>query len=821
MLQKSKILAAVSFTEGIIAFIWLISIPAGDHTLSPTRIGSLLGILIVTIGWLFVYFQTTSALSAIQQLMNWTGKSIFACLSICAPLLALSIAAQQDIWSHFVGEALYARLIPILIWSSILLMQIGIFLLTAEVERTEILQSLPRLWKPTGLLLLCFILIWGFITITKIGVTSDVVGLSWGPPGTPITFGQVAFVFAISIYMTAFYLPGLTKFMRANWLIDAICFIGLWALAAFLWWRQPLIPSHFAPVPVAPNFEYYPASDAALFDTPAYQLLFGAGFNTQLVRRPVYVAMLALFHKLAGPSYERTIFLQILALALIPAVIYLLVTKLSNRMAGLLAGGLVAIREANAIRLTKEVIVSDSKMMMSDLVTMLGVVVIIYVAINLLNTPRRNPWQLAILGAVLGLTVLVRTQTVILLPVIMLFFFVNKQSFKSRLYEPRYILLGFIVILSPWVWRDWNLTGTFVLDDRGEERLLARDYSANPLVLPPLLPNESEIDFSTRLHKEVFTYAASHPGDVLFFVSNHFFHNLTEAVLYISPVYSNSSPENLIDLVPFWETWNGSLTKTNSIFLFINLAIIAFGIAVAQQKFKLAGWLPLIIFIVYSFGNALVRTSGWRFSLPVDWIILMYTCIALAYIPSQLGKLIQKEESTQLSQAEESQARQTFLLPAIFALLFLTGASLPIAERLIPARDFGNFTVEAGATLSQANLLTPAELSTFMQQENAVFISGIALYPRYYEPDGKLYLPDTPSDYSYLHFVIIGKTSGQIVLPLQDAPHGVPHTATVLVIGCKDVGYISAWAVIVDSQPKQILMRDPQMPLQCPLSAPK
>ncbi|MEP6896802.1 MAG: glycosyltransferase family 39 protein, partial [Chloroflexota bacterium] len=528
----------------------------------------------------------------------------------------------------------------------------------------------------------------------------------------------------------------------------------------------------------------------------AYQLLFGAGFNTQLVRRPVYVAMLALFHQIAGAGYERTIFLQILTLAFIPALIYLLVTKLSNRMAGLLAGGLVAMREANAIRLTKQVIVSNSKMMMSDLVTMLGIVIILYVAANLLTKPRRDPWQLAILGAVLGLTVLVRTQTVILLPVILLFFFIVKQPVKTRIYAAIYVLIGFVVILAPWVWRNWNLTGTFVLDDRGEERLLARDYSANPLELPTPLSNESETEFSTRLHKEVLTYAVSHPGDVLFFVSNHFFHNLAEAVLYISPVYSNSSPENLITLVPYWGTWDGTLTNRNILLLFVNLAIIAFGIAVAQQQHKLAGWLPLVVLIVYSGGNALVRTSGWRFSLPVDWIILIYYCIALANLPAKVGKLAQKEKSVLPSQIEEFPSQQTLLSPIIFALLFLAGASLPIAERLIPSRDYGNYTVEASAVLDQEKFLSPAEIDTFIQQENAVFISGIALYPRYVEPNGKLYLPATPSDLSYLQFLLIGNTSEQIVLPLPAAPQGIPHTSTVSVIGCKDSGYISAWAVI-------------------------
>ena len=725
-------------------------------------------------------------------------------------------------WSRFVGEALYVRLFPVLMWGSVLSIQLGIFLLLAEVESDEIIRSLPLLWKPTGILLMCFALIWAFIAVTKVGITRDVVGLSWGPPGTPLTFGQVVFVFAVSVCIAAFYvlLPA-KRALQTHWLRDAVIFTGLWALAALIWWKQPMLPSYFAPAPMAPNFEYYPNSDAAIFDRSSYQLLFGANFDTQLVRRPLYVAVLALYHQLAGTSYEGTIFLQILTLAFIPAVIYLLTAKLSNRLAGLLAGGLVLIREMNAIRLSNEINVSHAKLLMSDMLTLLGIVIVLYLSVKLFAKPGHNPWLAAIVGAVLGLTVLVRAQAVILLPMILLLFFISAMPIRTRIYGSIWVFLGFVVILSPWVWRNWNLTGTFVLDDRGEERLLARNYSSDPNIFPQPLANESEAEFSARMRNTVITYTSSNPGAVLFFVSNHFFHNLANGVLYISPLYSSVSPGNLLDLLPFWGSWDGTFTKTNGITLFSNLAIVAFGIVLAQQHCKLTGWLPLVVFVVYSGGNALVRSSGWRFSLPVDWIILMYYCIALAYIPSQIGMRLQKKASIQLNQTEESMVRPTFQLQVVFSLLLLMGASLPLAERLIPAKDYENFTLEASASLSQLKRLSPAEIDAFMRQDNAVFISGIALYPRYFQPNGRFFLTDMPSDYSYLHFWMIGNMNEQIVLPLQNVPRGIPNTSTVSVIGCKGSGYISAWAVIVHSQPKQILVSDPQTSLDCPPGKPK
>jgi len=820
MQKNIRILSTASFIEGLIAFIWLASLPTNGRIFSPARIGSLLGILAVSAGWLFVYFESASAIRIIQALMNWTGKIIFACLCICIPLIAMSIALQQDVWSQYIGEAMYARLTPILTWGCALSIQVGLFILLSEVDRDRIIQTLPPLWKPASILLACFVLIWGFISITKIGITTDMVGLSWGPPGTPITLGQVFLVFTISACLTVLYLLIFAKVIQSKWLLDTIIFMGLWALAVFLWWQQPMIPSHFAPLPMAPNFEYYPNSDAAIFDKSSYQLLYGAGFNTQLVRRPLYAGMLALYHKISGSTYEGTIFLQILTLAFMPALIYLLVKKLSNSMAGMLTGGLIVLREANAIQLSGEIAVSHAKLMMSDLVTMLGVAAILYVSVALLMKHDRDPWLPAILGACMGLTILVRAQTLILLPPILLIFIFARKPIKIGLRESLFILIGFALILLPWIWRNWNLTRTFVLDDRGEERLLARNYSSNPFSLPLPLAHETEKEFSKRLRKEIITYASTHPQDVLFFISNHFLHNLANSAVYVAPHYSSDSPDTLLSRVPFWGTWDGALTKANRIFLFINLGIIAFGVVIAQQQNKIAGWLPLVVFIIYSGGNALVRSSGWRFSLPVDWIILMYYCIALAYMPARIGTLLQFEAGSMPNPEGGSHPQHSLVMPVVFSFLFLMGASVPIAERLIPVRDFENFTAQTMETFNQTKTLSNSEIAVFLQQKDAVLFSGLALYPRYYRPDSRIYLANAPVNYSYLHFWMIGSGDEQVVLPLRNTPSGIPHTSTVSVLGCKADGYISAWAVIVHSQPTQILIRDPQSSLNCPLVEP-
>ncbi|MEO7839374.1 MAG: glycosyltransferase family 39 protein [Anaerolineales bacterium] len=595
----------------------------------------------------------------------------------------------------------------------------------------------------------------------------------------------------------------------------------MWVLAVVLWWNQPMSPTHFAPAPVAPNNEYYPYSDAAIFDKSSYQLIHGAGFSNHLVRRPLYVGMLGLFHKIAGPAYEDTIFLQILVLALIPALIYVLTSKLSNRLAGLIAGGMILLREKNAIELSGVIITSHAKLIMSDLVATLGVIVITYLCVKLLMKQDHDKWALAIIGACLGLTALVRAQVIVLVPLLIIYMIIAKRSIKLGIRDFIPIFLGLVLTLAPWVLRNWNLTRSIVLDDGGEQRLLARNYSIDATKFPEPMTGESQREFSARLTQGILKFSIEHPRDVLFFVSNHFFHNLTTSAVFIAPVYLTDSPHSLVGQLPFWGEWNGKLTGASGASLFINLAIVALGIGIAQAKYKFAGWIPFTVFLVYSAGNAIVRSSGWRFSLPVDWVIVVYYGIALAYVPSVIKSLLDNKNISIKPIASTSFASKIpFAGATVFFLMFLLGISIPVAERLVPAQDFANYTEDARKSLVQEGALSSVEIEAFLKQENAVIFSGIALYPRYFRPDGRFHPADTPEHYRYLHFWVINNDDDQVVFPLQNPPDIFPHASTISVIGCREDKYISAWVVVIQTPSRQILIQSPQSPLICPLVEP-
>lgn len=822
MLKKIKIVALVSFFEGLATTVWLASIPASGGRFSPVRLASLTAILLITLGCLIIFIYTKSDNKITGKFVSLVeGKSALL-ISLLLTTIALTTwvtILYKDWLLIIINEAIYTRLLPIAVLGILLCIQLGILFLIPNISKEAWLNCFHPIWKTTIILIVFFLSLGIFMSVTGLGFTFDNVGLSWGPPGTPITFAQVNLVFAISLILTFIY-SILKHRIRLQWTLpfkkDIVIFIGLWGLAVFLWWNEPVSSTHFNPPPMAPNYEIYPNSDALIFDKSSYHLLFGTGFSNQLIRRPLYVGMLALFHKMGGYSYESTTLLQIIFLAFIPPLTYLLTSNLSNRLAGLLAGGLILLREKNAIELSDKIVTSNAKLLMSDMVAMLGVIALIYIMIKALSRKNHNIWLLGIAGACLGLTALVRAQVLILLPLLVLFVFMEQKPIKYRGKDAFMIILGLILVLSPWIWRNWNLTGTIVLDDQGEEKLLARNYSANPVAFPPILPGESEKEYSSRIKQDILIYIIENPADVAFFISNHFLRSMATSAVYIAPLYSNASPHELVDQTQFWNEWDGMLTGYSPISLFTNIVILAFGISIAQKKNTLAGWLIFASMLLYTAGNALVRTSGWRFSLPVDWIILIYYSIALAYIPSRIEFLPEGKKSIQVENRYSFQKQRPEII--IFCLLLLAGALVPIAEKLIPNNDFSRLTNKAKEKITFENIISQADLETFLAQENAVFYSGKALYPRYITRNSRIYLAYIPRDFNLLHFWLINDGDHQIVLPLQESPDYFPHVSNVSVIGCQEDNYIFAWAVIVHSPVNNIIIQDQQAPLSCPIN---
>lgn len=224
-----------------------------------------------------------------------------------------------------------------------------------------------------------------------------------------------------------------------------------------------------------------------------------------------------------------------------------------------------------------------------------------------------------------------------------------------------------------------------------------------------------------------------------------------------------------------------------------------------------------------------MRSSGWRFNLPVDWIGLFYYGLGLVQTITW-GAMFFSNRVLPGSQQPETEIshrssgafpwKQTILFCALF---FLISAAIPITETAIPPRYPVGWLDQAMAKpkleveLNQVGIT--ASLPDFAAQNGMTLLYGRALYPRYYGP--KKGIPDDewfafiPQDYGRLGFYLVGPDLQNVVLPLKNVPTSIPHAADVIVLACPQSEYLEAQMVILTGEKNIIFKRAPRPNWDC------
>jgi hypothetical protein len=330
------------------------------------------------------------------------------------------------------------------------------------------------------------------------------------------------------------------------------------------------------------------------------------------------------------------------------------------------------------------------------------------------------------------------------------------------------------------------------------------------------------------------------------FVVDHLLHNLVTSAM-IFPVTSEflSMREVVKDGESFWRPrWDGGMTGLSAFMLVLNLALVAFGIGTAFQRHRLRGLLPIGVLLLYLTANSLARTSGGRYVVPVDWILVAYYCVALAELVHATRALLRGKTTVTpgLPVREPARTRRVLdstvsgfaqfaahLLP-ILASVLLVGALVPLAGVLYPRR----YVRADNAILLQklegdvVESSARQDLAAFMQQPGAVIVQGRALYPLFYrwgQGEPTRYAPYHAREYPRLVFVLIGPQGTRHVILAASQPPMIPNAADVIVLGCqgREAGYDIIHAIVVTAESadlRAVLERNPQAPLKCPLPEP-
>ena len=690
-----------------------------------------------------------------------------------------------------------------------------------------------------------FVLVWIFIAVTGLGlrISEDY----WYGTGVPILGLQMVFAFAAGI---CFFLLERSYFKaRVPGGFEIFIFVFIWGVAAFLWAREPLISSYFAPGPYPPDFQFHPYSDAATFDMASQFALIGQGINNGLFfDRALYMGFLVFLHALAGQDYAQVVALQAAIFAVFPALLYLLGKETHSRTFGIILAVLAALRGLNGIAASSMIDLANQKQMLTDFPTAILLAWLALMMVKWLKAPNDNyPYALWV-GGIAGLAIMLRTHALFALLFAFLLCAVVYWNQKSRAVFVSFLLIAamFASILP------WGISSGGAVLDVFMYRIrtvIQQRYSPNP---PPAFTptpqgnepssvsliawNDATIqtDSSLKFVNRSLRFGINETQPLPVSITTNFFHNLVTSVfiLPVSPVFHDLR-HTLKEATPFWEQyWDGSMEVGFIPFLFLNLSLIALGIGLAWKTVKLPGLVPLGIFLFYHLANALARTSGGRYVVPVDWIVFLYFALGLFQVIFWGMTLFGSAAEFEIDRAEIQSLWNWQPLkkaPMIILLLLFIGSTLPLSERIFPARYPLQSQADLLADLENEGYLaemgiTPSELKDFSQRSPAFkILNGRALYPRFYaknKGEAKRLYPYQVLGFPRMGFTMLGPNGVNYVVLPKDKVRYFPNASDVIVLGCQDGENIDALAVVVIESKTAVYVREPSSPLECPLQMP-
>ena len=791
---------------------WILSLirdPKNNQFFGISAARLILILAVISLGLVFIVSAVISGKkeSRIRIIFQncWRDSATFFWLEI------ISILTSLVTWGLLVylrsgvdgaSNPVYLRMQPLLLWFFALGVQFSLWFWVQRNgwnwNQLRPFQTFYQAGVSTLLILIaCGVLIW----LSAVGLNPDI--FYWGNPGVPLLAWQICFVFLTSFLLLTILISFPVTRMyqrRLDWFLS----IGLFFLAAGLWLAQPIPRSYFFPAALPPTFEIFPYSDAGYYDYASQSILVGEGFlNGKIVTRPLYILFLAVLHGMEGQNYPELLVLQTLLLATFPVVLYWLGRSMRSREAGFAAGLLAIFREINMISATPLTEVSNSKMLMTDSLTGLGICLFCLLVFRWLRKPEARPLRALLVGGYLGLLLLLRSQVLLLLPVVFLLVFLQrKPNWKGIFKEGGFFVIGVIMVASPWVIRNGVRTGDYSLDQPSQAVYIAKRYSSSIAEAENIeLAADSSL-VATRIRE----YTLTHPAEVIKFVSAHLINNEL-ATLTVLPLqgsfddYNNNSKISTL----FWLDGVRTVSGGQWVFLGVNLLFISFGLGAAAKRWGWPGLVPLTFHLAYSLSSALGRISGWRFIQPVDWVGYFYFCLGF----SEIVVWFFAASNISLSPREKNIQESPLASPrpvyfwASAAVILLVGMLLPMAEWIIPRR-YSPAVQGMALQIADESELRPAAIGTieaFLQQPAAIKMVGRALYPRWYKAGGgepgSGWAAYKAREQAHLGFMIVGPGGEkQLILNQTQPPAVFAHGSDVIVFGCQKPDFIDVRLVV-------------------------
>jgi hypothetical protein len=779
-------------------FVWVLSIPSDPKNavlwgLSAERL-LMVGVIIVLMLMSAFMAMASARKTALSVLTLRFLESQQAVLRIGLPLAVMVVGNVLLIPAVRFGDwqAYFLRLQPLLAWLFVSLLLLWLYQLLCfgsgwaalrtvwREQRRELIISAAAL---TG-----FGLLWLVMVTTGLGVVPDIF---WNEGSVPLMALQVWLALLLAGLFFVFERRIVKKAGESKklWYFDLGIMLLIWVITALVWQAQPMKRHYMLTNPTAPNYEYYSFSDAATYDTGARYVSLGQGINNQRATdKPFYLFVLGIFQAIAGYGYAEVILLQTIMLALLPAILYRVGMLMHSRRAGLLIAVLALFKEVNAIRATLEIQVSHSKLMMTEFPTALMLALTAWALLEWWHTTggkQASAW-LVWAGGLAAMAAMTRANAyVVVAAAAGLVFLSGKISWK-QLKLVGLFLLGFLLVAAPWF-----------LSGRAGRSAFAKFNFLTQARFEQAAPLPEEPGEALRYQDQTQTGQDDERG-ILWLTATHFLHNLLGTTL-LFPVQIPYDDLNTTLQAPRWDkTWDGSLPTDAAILMIVNLAIVAIGMGFARKNYTFAGWLPLVFMLAYHAANGVVRNSGSRYLVPVEWAALVYYGIGLAQVAGWFGvwafRLDAGVFTDKFFAVTERKSSAQAWAAAVLGLL-LVGMIMSLAGVLVPDRlayldkdDSRQLLSDLGFdnALWQAGV-DAKEWDAFLTDERVIIFQGIAVNPRYMKGGegvtSNWYVFGT-QDYSRLAFIGLGLYNAGVLLPYESDPGPFPAGSEIFAIGC-------------------------------------
>jgi hypothetical protein len=495
---------------------------------------------------------------------------------------------------------------------------------------------------------------------------------------------------------------------------------------------------------------------------------------------------------------------------------------------------------------------------MSEIPTQMGVVLVIYLFVLWVKRPQKRKYLPIIAGGILGLSMLIRQETGAILPFLALGAFVAQRK-NLRLYLQGMLLLGvsLMLVVTPWVYRNYHLTGKLYLDKPGNRLYMIRETleigqfqnqdtyhqdASNFYAADSTRSAAAKTTGHLAKPSEQFTKLPIIKGDprsqsqdsTIELMVNHFTNQLVLSTVYL-PSYPMSmdidylakfaigklenyyggalySPHSYVKALPYWWVgWDGSVARHSTLPVILILVLVSIGGFGIWKRHRWVSILPFMAMLGHFIIYAVARISGGRYVQEVDWITGMYYAVGIAEVTILAWRWI-GEKGLEIEGTNEKpgldKSPNPRTIPILMAGMMGLGLLLPGFEAAHPNQypDLERQEKLAYLISNSSTEMSPREKNQVQSFLNngGLSVWGRGLYPQHIkskEPLGDFPATDIKlkeiGTFPRMRVNVIGSEMVLTLLERDNSPSHFPHGTDVLVIGCKDRGLMHALFVAV------------------------